>query len=227
MRETMNLQSQRQYRTSDGGFTLIEVLVAVFIGAIVLTVLYASFFQIVKAKERIEEELELYHEARVVMSKMTKDLVTAFPRGLVNTDESNITLPFFLGVRDGDYSSLSFTALSRTPGPNSRESDQTEISYYLEPIPDTDLFALMRKDNPTIENEDGGTVYPISERVTGFNISYLTNPGQGDDTGEFTYEWNSNETASLPAAVNIELVLRNPKGENITFNTLVVIPSVI
>ena len=109
----MNLQSQRRYRTSDGGFTLIEVLVAVFIGAIVLTVLYASFFQIVKAKERIEEELELYHEARVIMSKMTKDLVTAFPRGLVNTDESNITLPFFLGVRDGDYSSLSFTALSR------------------------------------------------------------------------------------------------------------------
>lgn len=227
MKGTMNLQSQRRYRTSEGGFTLLEVLIAIFIGAIVLTVLYTSFFQIVRAKDRIEEELELYHEARVIMSKMTKDLVTAFPRGLVNTDESNITLPYFLGVREGDYSSLSFTALSRKPSPNSKESDQTEISYYLEPIPDTDLFALMRRDNPTIENEEGGIEYPISERITGFNISYLTNPGQGDGTGEFTFEWNSNETGSMPVAVNIELVLRNPRGEDIAFSTLVVIPSVI
>ena len=221
----MNSLSQRQYRTSDSGFTLIEVLLAIFIGAIVLTVLYTSFFQIVKAKERVEEELELYHEARVIMSKMTKDLVTAFPRGMVNSEESNITLPFFLGVKDGNYSSLSFTALSRTPGPDTKESDQTEISYFLEPIPNTDLFALMRKDNPTIDNEEGGIQYPISDRIAGFNLSYLTNTGTGNETGEFTDEWNSNETGSMPSAVNIELILRNPRGENITFSTLVVIPS--
>lgn len=226
MKGTMNSRSQRRYQTSDGGFTLLEVLLAVFIGAIVLTVLYASFFQIVKAKERIEEELELYHEARVVMSKMTKDLVTAFPRGLVNSDSTNITLPFFLGVREGDFSSLSFTALSRTPGQDSKESDQTEISYFLEPIPDTDLYALIRRDNPTIENEDAGTQYPISERVAGFNLSYLTTADSGNGTGEFTNEWNSNETTTIPKAVNIELILRNPRGENITFSTLVVIPSV-
>ncbi len=58
-----------------------EVLLAIFIGSIVLTALYASFFQIIKAKERIEEELDLYHEARVVMAKVTKDLAMAYPRG--------------------------------------------------------------------------------------------------------------------------------------------------
>ncbi len=226
MKGTMHSQSQLQYRTTNGGFTLIEVLIAIFIGAIILTVLYASFFQIVKAKERVEEELELYHEARVIMSKMTKDIVTAFPRGLVNSDETNITTPFFLGTRDGNYSSLSFTALSRTPGHNSKESDQTEISYYLEPIPNSDLFALMRRDNPTIDNEEGGTQYPLSERIAGFNLAYITGTGSEDETGEYAYEWNSNETASMPAGVYIELILRNPRGENITFNTMVAIPIV-
>lgn len=70
---------RRRYLTTDKGFTLIEVLLAVFIGSIVLTVLYASFFQINKAKARIEEELDLYHESRIIMSKITRDLATAFP----------------------------------------------------------------------------------------------------------------------------------------------------
>jgi type II secretory pathway component PulJ len=119
------------------------VLLAVFIGSIVLTVLYASFFQINKAKARIEEELELYHEARIIMSKITRDLATAFPRGLVNSQSTYITTPFFYGVEEGEKSKLSFTSLSRTPTQNSRESDQTVITYFLEPIQDSDLFALV------------------------------------------------------------------------------------
>lgn len=226
MMGTMNSQSQRPYRTTNEGFTLIEVLLAIFIGSIVLTVLYTSFFQIIKAKERIEEGLEIYHEARVVMSKMTKDLTTAFPRGLVNSQTANITYPFFYGVKEGDQSKLSFTALSRTPTPNSRESDQTEISYFLEPIPDSDLYALIRRDNPTIGNETGGTQYPISERIVGFNLSYL--PGIPDANGarEFSSEWNSNETLSLPTAVQVELIMRSPGGEDMQFSSLVIIPVV-
>ena len=87
---------RRRSRTTDRGFTLIEVLLAVFIGSIVLTVLYASFFQINRAKDRIEEELDLYHEARVIMSKITKDLATRFPRGLINSQINQYYNPLFL-----------------------------------------------------------------------------------------------------------------------------------
>lgn len=224
MKGIMNLQFQRQYRTTNKGFTLIEVLLAIFIGSIVLTVLYASFFQIIKAKERVEEGLEIYHEARVVMSKMTKDLTTAFPRGLVNSQTTNIAAPFFYGLKEGDQSKLSFTSLSRTPTQNSRESDQTEISYFLEPIPDSDLYALIRRDNPTIGNETGGTQYPISERIVGFNLSYVPETAEGNGTGEFASEWNSNEALTLPAAVHVELIMRSPGGEDMEFSSLVIIP---
>ncbi len=213
-------------RTTDRGFTLIEVLLAVFIGSIVLTVLYASFFQINRAKDRIEEELELYHEARIVMSKITKDLATAFPRGLVNSQSTNITAPFFSGVKEGENSRLSFTSLSRTPTRDARESDQTEISYFLEPIEDSDLFALVRRDNPTFETDTGGTEYAISERVAGFNLTYLPKIPDTGEVQEYTSEWNSNEALALPAAVNVNLVLKNPRGEDVQFSTLVMIPIV-
>ena len=203
-----------------------EVLLAIFIGSIVLTALYASFFQIIKAKERIEEELDLYHEARVVMAKVTKDLAMAYPRGLVNSESTNITLPYFYGVQDGNFSTLIFTALSRSPAHGTRESDQTEISYYLLPVPDSDLFALMRRDNPTIENEEAGTQFPLSERVVGFRLTYFAGPNELGEIPEPTLEWNSNEMQSLPRAVNVEIMMRDPRGENIEFSSMITLPIV-
>ncbi len=215
-----------QFRTTDKGFTLIEVLLAIFIGSIVLTVLYASFFQINRAKDRIEEELELYHEARIIMSKITKDLATAFPRGLVNSQSTGITAPFFYGVEEGENSKLSFTSLSRTPTQDARESDQTEISYFLAPIEDSDLFALVRRDNPTFEPDTGGTQYAISERISGFSLTYLPEIPENGEAQGYSSEWNSSETLTLPAAVNVNIVLKSPRGEDIQFSTLVMIPIV-
>ena len=221
------LQLQQQSQTTNKGFTLIEVLLAVFIAAIVMAVLYASFFQILKAKEKVEQELELYHEVRVVFSKMTKDLATAFPRGTVNTESKTTAIPYFLGSEDGNNSSLTFTALSRRPAQDARESDQTEISYFLEPVQDEPgLFALMRRDNPTIGNDEGGSQYAISERLVGFNVSYIADSLIPNQNEELTFEWNSNETSSLPAAVNVNMTLRSPRGEDIEFNSLISIPVV-
>jgi general secretion pathway protein J len=228
MKGTRFLQLQQQSQTTNKGFTLIEVLLAVFIASIVLAVLYASFFQIIKAKEKIEEELELYHEARVIFSKMTRDLATAFPRGSVNSDSSNTTSSFFMASEEGNNSSLTFTSLSRRPSKDARESDQTEISYFLEPTGgDTpDLFALIRRDNPTIGTDEGWAEYPISERIVKFKLSYLAETSILSDNQELQFEWDSNEQSSLPRAVNINLTMRSPRGEDIEFTSLILIPVV-
>lgn len=221
------LKLQQQSQTTNEGFTLIEVLLAVFIASIVMAVLYASFFQIIKAKDKVEEELELYHEARVIFSKMTRDIVTAFPRGSVNSDSSSSVSDFFIGSQENNFSTLTFTSLSRTPAPDSKESDQTEISYYLEPTEDDpELFALMRRDDPTIGTDEGGSQYPISERIVGFTVSYLGEEYLTSENQELAFEWNSSETSSLPTAVNVNIVLRSPRGDDIEFNSLILIPVV-
>jgi prepilin-type N-terminal cleavage/methylation domain-containing protein len=214
----------QQFRTTDRGFTLLEVLLAIFIGSIVLTVLYASFFQITKAKDRIEEELNFYHEARIIMSKITNDLTDAFPRGMVNSDTTAITTPYFYGANEGGQSKLFFTSLSRTPNQDARESDQTMIGYFLQPIPNSDLFALVRSDNPTFEIDTGGTQYELSERIVSFNLTYVASAPVQGVAQQYATQWNSNETLSLPHAVNVDFVMRNPRGENVEFSTMVTIP---
>lgn len=217
-------QLQLRYQTTDRGFTLIEVLIAVFVGSIVLTILYASFFQVMKAKERVEQELELYHESRVVMSKMTTDLATAFERGIVTSESQDSVYRYFEGSKEGDFSTLTFTSLSRIPTPDAKESDQTEISYFVEPIANSELFALMRRDNPRMEAETGGIQYPLSERIVGFTLSYVGSSELDLENEDITLEWDSNNTQSLPDAVNINLIMRSPRGEDLEFNSLVVIP---
>ena len=177
-----------------------------------------------KAKERVEQELELYHESRVVMSKMTKDLATAFKRGNVTSDFNEGIFQYFEGSKPDDFSTLTFTSLSRTPTPGRRESDQTEISYFVVPAPDSELFALMRSDNPRMGAGTGGTQYALSERIVGFTLTYMGSSELEPGGEEFTLEWDSNTSLSLPEAVNINLIMRSPRGEDLEFNSLVVIP---
>lgn len=219
MRGKRALKLRWRSRISDKGFTLLEVLLAVVIGAMVLTVLYASFFQIIKAKESAENTIELYHEANTVFSRMTKDLQAAYLRGKVFSD--SITYPYssFVGAKEGDQSFMRFTSLSREPGIKSKDSDQAEISYYLEPIPQSDLFLLIRSENPRIGTDSGGIQYPISEHIVEFNLTYISDNVEGP-----VEEWDSSQTGSLPKAVQVTLTMRSPRGENVTFSSLIGIP---
>jgi general secretion pathway protein J len=203
------------------GFTLIEVLLAIFIGAIVLTVLYASFFQIVNAKDSAEDNLELYHEARVIISKMTEDLSMAYPRGMVYPVQGASASSFFVGRAEQQVgrSSVDFTSLSHAAGINSGDSDQAEITYYLKPVPQSALFFLMRRENPRIGSDSSAIEYPLSERVVGFTLTYMRTDGD-----EFINEWDSAQTSSLPRAVDITLTLRSAKGEDFEFNSIVLVP---
>ncbi|MER3445744.1 MAG: hypothetical protein C4291_02405 [Candidatus Dadabacteria bacterium] len=204
------------------GFTLIEVLLAVFIGSIVLTVLYASFFQIINAKDSAEDKLELYHEARVIISKMTEDLSMAYPRGMIYPVQGASASSFFVGRGGGEQrelSSIDFMSLSHSPGVNSGDSDQAEIKYYLKPVPQSSLFFLMRSENPRIGSDSGAIEYPLSERVVGFTLTYMRT-----DADEFVNEWDSAQTGSLPRAVDITLILRSIKGEDFEFDSIVLIP---
>ena len=104
------------------------------------------------------------------------------------------------------------------PAQDSKESDQTEISYFIEPVTgdDPELFALIRRDDPTIGTEEGGLQYPISERVVKFTVTYLNQPL---DNQEPVFEWDSNATSALPKALDVNIVLRSPSGYDEEFNS--------
>jgi type II secretory pathway component PulJ len=200
------------------------VLLAITISAVVLTVAYASFFQIVKSKDMTEETLETYHEAMVILSRVTQDVSMTFVPGGVYTQSKDSATPLFIGERTDGGSALRFASFSSRPGIDSNWSDEIEVFYHLVRNPEREEYSLMRRENPAIGMEDSGIEYPLSERVIYFQLSYIS---ENEDTGEIEIleEWDSSLAGTLPKAVEVKFALRKPGGEAAEFSSLIPIPT--
>ena len=215
------LKSHSQCQTSNNGFTLIEVVIAIFIGSLVLITLYGSFFQIIKSKEIAESELELYHESRVIMTRLSQDLASLYERGNVYDDTTNYisVIPVLEGYLEGDQSFIRFTSLSRDPGLNDKDSDQALITYYTIQDEETGLYKLYRSENPFFEDDNNIVSYPISENVILFKLNYLD--GIIIDEANFSDSWNTNERGKVPDLIQLTLVLKSPRDDEVEFRSLI------
>jgi len=61
-------------RKAPRGFTLVEVLLAVLIGTLVLTSVYGVFSSVSRARNRLEAEGNLYHQARIFFDRIGGEL---------------------------------------------------------------------------------------------------------------------------------------------------------
>ena len=142
-----------------GGFTLIEVLAAVSISAVVLTLLYGSFFQLLDSRDRVEAKNEAAGEAAAVLSRIRSDLANAFARGRVSPLASSAyPHDYFVATTEDGNSSLSFTSFQGGALHHSARSGQSEISYYVVALREEPrrLFALVRRDNRRIGDDGAG-----------------------------------------------------------------------
>ena len=227
-----NLKYLQQCRT-EKGFTLLEILVAVFITVLVITLVYSSFFQIIDAKEKVEKEIDLLHEARVIFSRISKDLTNVYPRGRVSGIATSYPYSYFKGTKDGENSKLQLSSFTRNIVNFNRESDQSEVTYFLEKVDEESfderkpVYALVRRENPWIGNDRGGTQYAISERVSKFKIKYLNAKKIEDPLlkQDDILEWDANALGgAYPKAVELELVLKNDSGEDKAFKSTIFLP---
>ena len=220
------MKSPSSIRDDKSGFTLIEVLVAVAITVIVLTMLYSSFSQLITAKRRVETENELIQEANTILLKMRHDLVNAFPRGSIYTATSSSAYPYFIGRLEGENSKIVFTSFARDPTHYSTQSGQSEISYYLVPLrgDDENMFALMRKDNYWIGNDEAGAAYPISERVLSFRVNFLDQRSPVSGNEQSVWAWDSSVMRGFPKAVQVQIVLVDNGGQEEAHSMIVAIP---
>ena len=220
------MKSTSSIRDDKNGFTLIEVLIAVTITVIVLTMLYSSFSQLITAKRRVEKENELIQEANTILLKIRHDLVNVFPRGNINTGTSSSAYRYFTGRLEGENSRIVFTSFAKDPTHYSTQSGQSEISYYVLPLRGEreDMFALMRKDNYWIGNDEAGAAYPLSERVLSFRVNFLSGQSLDSANEQRVWEWDSSVMRGFPRAVQIQIVLVGDRGQEENHSMIVAIP---
>ena len=112
------------------GMTLIEIMIAISILAIVIGMAWGSFGMVSTQQERIQGINDRLHEVEQAVNRMVRDLSTAFmtTHGL---DDTQVMIRYktgFLGDKDRlDFTSMGYVRMFK----DEKVGDQSEISYFI------------------------------------------------------------------------------------------------
>ncbi|MBI2974992.1 MAG: prepilin-type N-terminal cleavage/methylation domain-containing protein [Deltaproteobacteria bacterium] len=215
------------------GFTLLEVLIAVFVLSIMSFLIWQITNNTYRGTEKAGKYDEVYQYARVAIKRLNDDLSMAFLAGPnLKGKQQDGTVTFettFVGVNEGDADKMNFTSLSSVRlVADERKSDQIEAGYFISPCPEAEerINCLMRREAAVIDtkSDEGGESFPIAKGVKRFNVEYYDSNKQ-----EWLDSWNSKDPAladRLPRAARITLTFYDPKNEDeeLTFVTSVMLP---
>jgi prepilin-type N-terminal cleavage/methylation domain-containing protein len=205
------------------GFTLVEVMIAAAILAVIVTILYGAFAGSIKTMEISSEEGDIYRRARIVLNHMTQeiscaylptqdshdkeekeeitDIITDIQYAFIGEDRAEDDLP-----RD----TLSFTTTALPlKGPS---HGLKEVGYYLAPDPETEEPALLMREDTTPDDriDEGGTSHLLAEGIWGIDVTYY------DERGREWNRWDSTSTiflGKIPRSVRIALLFKDEQGE--------------
>ncbi len=193
----------RRPSSAIAGFTLIEIMTAVTILAIMATVAFTIVFGAVKRSRYIDSRVELSTEAGAIVGLMMEDLRGAFLREGV--------VPLFQGTdnfnADDPTDGLSLLTTAVFPvNPEIPAGGVGEVEYSIIEGENGAHLLLRREQIPArAPFDDGGYAIEITDRIKSLDLSF-------SDGEEWFERWDSESTAEheagkLPRQVRIVLVL--------------------
>jgi general secretion pathway protein J len=212
------------------GFTLLEIILAVTILALIGTMVYSGFAQTALNKARVEEDVDHSRVVHMALERMARELTMAFVSTHVNPSPSlRAVETAFIGKDLGNEDRIDFTSFShRRLYRNAKESDQNEISYFVTQDPDDSKERVLARREQNRIDEDprkGGKSQILVPNVTEFNIEYFD-----PLISEWVQTWDSEDMLAqpnrLPTQVRIRLSVEDPRrpGQIEIFGTRVSLP---
>lgn len=204
------------------GLTLMEVALAVGILAIIATLTWGSVARSFDAYETVTNIDRRYHNVRVAMNRMAKELSMAFLTSQRrHKGPERVVVTHFRGESASPFYELHFTAFAHHMlRANAKEGDACEISYFGAPDPDEpNQLNLMRREDPRIDSEwdEGGRSYILAENVKQFSLRFWDERRE-----EWSDEWDTEKSdfaGRLPQVVEITIITLDENGEELKFVT--------
>ncbi len=204
-------------------FSLLEVMVAVAIVAMVGVLIYGAFLGMSRSRTNMVQVADRHQQGRQAIDRMARELGAAFISAhepLTQMQYSRKTA--FVGHDQASSDRVDFTAFANLRlARDSHESDQAEISYFATRDPDTGNLDLVRRLSRYIDDDPtkGGLVQVLAENISGFELKYMDSI-----TGEWGETWDSTQPTAqlgrLPSQVWITLWMADgPGGAPIKFET--------
>lgn len=207
--------SERSSRP-EKGFTLIEVLVAISILAIVLTSVYGIFSSVSLARGRLQADSAEYHRARVIFDRLGRELRGAY------FSAQDARLAFVAGSSNDDsLDELELTTTAVSPL-SKTGSGVARVRYRLtEDQEDSDgRQVLLRSEQPayqTSEKLENVDMMRLAAGIESLSVRFFS-------AGQWQEEWDSHSSGSLPEMVQLTLRLPVATGEALIFQSAFEIP---
>ncbi len=187
--------SRNKYLSESGGFTLLEVLVALMLMVILTGALYGTYFAVAKGRDRTMAGLEPLRDTRATLDLFRREINSAY------YNKDNKRLHFVVEDRDiygKPSSTLDFTAVT-TPLTGSVPSSDLMAVRYKAVEKDGKLILTRAERDACLDAE--ADAYPQMEEIQGFLVECY-------DGSTWVKSWDTALNNGLPKAVRITLTIR-------------------
>ena len=197
-------------------FSLLEILIAVSLLAIIGALLMQSLSSSMDAKDAIESTSNRYHLVRSAMSRMVDELSMSYLSAHKPTSGVEIrTVTGFKGERDRiDCTAFGYVARVE----DERKSDQRQLSFFLDNDERTQTKSLRRREQANLDDdfEEGGRELTLLPDVRSLEFKYWDPQKEA-----WADKWDAqgSELNRLPSRIRIEMVVVMDNGEEQTFTT--------
>ena len=206
------------------GFTLLEIMVAIFIFAVVITTVFGSFRTVFSSADAVGGDVAVFEAARNCLGRMATDLaalqVTHHPR-YAQPEFNDPQDPYRLigdatEVAGNSFGRLRFASVAHLALNRDPRIGVCRIVYYVQPKND-DALVLRRADHlyPFPEFEESEDDPILCDRILALAFGYL------NAEGEMEERWDSESADTdyvTPRAIEVRLTVGTPDRPQ-TFTT--------
>lgn len=207
--------------TRGRGFTLVEVMIAVAITAVIGVLMMGAFQRTYAAKELTDAQEERFGPARVALTRLARELSEAFLTDHYDRKRYRESPALFRGKDLGAQDDLLFATMSHERlARDAKESDQATVEYTVEQDPERPgETALFRREKARFDEDPdrGGQKALVCAHVSTFDVQYWDWKRQ-----EWAREWASNgldHPNVLPTRVKVRLGVKGTDGKEQLFET--------
>jgi general secretion pathway protein J len=222
----MQIRLWHRYRAA-GGFTLLELMLAITILAIVLVMIAGSFNAVIHSKVHGEARLNVDRQGRAIVWELANEI-----RGAVQTpnpNNSNVMLMGFGQMRDGvpiDAITVSTLAAGHRRAITGLDAEQL-VSYAVTPNRQVRKWYFLTRSQRSalLVSSTSNATAPIelADNVVSLHLRYFNG-------NTWLESWDSTALPALtqlPVAVSIDLVLGAGAGQVMNFSTQVILPMAV
>lgn len=194
--------------SSNRGFTLLEVLIAVVLMGILAAALYGSYFAVVRARDRSAEGMEERRELGMTLDLLRREIASS----IYNSGDKK-RLRFVVEDRDNfgkPASTLELTTLAPPGNQLVRHSGIYRVKYQL--AEKDKQYILTRAEQDSFTEDTQPVAYPQMERISGFLVECY-------DGSNWVKSWNTDLNLARPKMVRITVQFEED-GKPVEFSVL-------